>query len=91
MPDGPEGPGTHLGWGFAWPANRRTLYNRASADPEGRPWSERKKLIWWDAAAGKWTGPDVLDFEPTSRPTTGRTGRNGPRGMDALTAPIPSS
>ena len=36
-------------WGFAWPNNVRVLYNRASADPEGRPWSERKKLVWWDA------------------------------------------
>lgn len=33
-------------WGWAWPANRRILYNRASADPEGRPWSERKKYVW---------------------------------------------
>jgi formate dehydrogenase major subunit len=41
VPDGPEGPGTHLSWGFAWPANRRTLNNRASADPAGQPWSER--------------------------------------------------
>jgi formate dehydrogenase major subunit len=32
VPDGPDGPGSHLGWAFAWPANRRTLYNRASAD-----------------------------------------------------------
>src|SRR4029453_5677906 len=39
------------GWGFAWPANRRILYNRASADLNGKPWSERKKLIWWDPAA----------------------------------------
>ena len=31
-------------WGWAWPANRRILYNRASADPQGKPWSERKKL-----------------------------------------------
>jgi formate dehydrogenase major subunit len=36
------------GWGFAWPANRRILYNRAAADLAGKPWSERKKLIWWD-------------------------------------------
>src|SRR5699024_1618735 len=33
-------------WGWAWPMNRRILYNRASADPQGRPWSERKKYIW---------------------------------------------
>ena len=35
-------------WGWAWPADRRILYNRASADPDGKPWSERKKYIWWD-------------------------------------------
>src|SRR5439155_1637562 len=49
-------------WGWAWPANRRLLYNRASADPEGRPWSTRKRYVWWDAAAGEWTGADVPDF-----------------------------
>ena len=37
-----------LEWGWAWPYNRRILYNRASADPQGRPWSERKKYVWWD-------------------------------------------
>jgi formate dehydrogenase major subunit len=57
-------------WGFAWPANRRILYNRTSADPSGKPWSEKKKLIWWDPEApgatpdkkGKWVGKDVPDF-----------------------------
>ena len=49
-------------WGWAWPLNRRILYNRASADPDGRPWSERKRYVWWDDAAGKWTGEDVPDF-----------------------------
>ncbi|MDQ2679692.1 MAG: molybdopterin-dependent oxidoreductase, partial [Candidatus Eremiobacteraeota bacterium] len=46
---------TSLDWGFAWPANRRMLYNRASADPDGKPWSERKKYVWWDADARAWT------------------------------------
>jgi formate dehydrogenase major subunit len=55
-------------WGWAWPANRRMLYNRASADPDGNPWSERKRYVWWDAEQEKWTGYDVPDFPPTKRP-----------------------
>ena len=55
-------------WGWAWPANRRILYNRASADPEGRPWSERKHYVWWDAEARTWTGDDVPDFEAHKPP-----------------------
>ena len=50
-------------WGWAWPANRRILYNRASADPDGKPWSERKALrLVGRRASGKWTGHDVPDF-----------------------------
>ena len=56
------------GWGFAWPSDRRILYNRASARPDGRPWSERKKLVWWDPDEKKWTGLDVPDFTPTKPP-----------------------
>ncbi len=55
-------------WGFAWPHNRRLMYNRASADPNGKPWSERKKYIWWDAEQKKWVGDDEPDFEPTKPP-----------------------
>jgi formate dehydrogenase major subunit len=55
-------------WGWAWPANRRILYNRASADPDGKPWSERKRYVWWDEAEGTWTGEDVPDFPPDKRP-----------------------
>jgi formate dehydrogenase major subunit len=65
-------------WGWAWPANKRVLYNRASAAPDGRPWSERKKLVWWDARAGRWVGDDVPDFDvhrpPDYRPPPGATG-----------------
>jgi formate dehydrogenase major subunit len=56
-------------WGWAWPANRRILYNRASADPDGKPWSERKRYVWWDAGQGRWVGDDVPDFEPTKPPS----------------------
>jgi formate dehydrogenase major subunit len=55
-------------WAWAWPSNRRILYNRASADPEGRPWSERKRYVWWDQEAGKWTGHDNPDFVATMPP-----------------------
>ncbi len=65
-------------WGYAWPNNVRILYNRASADPAGRPWSERKKLVWWDAEKGRWDGFDRPDFEltkpPDYQPPPGATG-----------------
>jgi formate dehydrogenase major subunit len=49
-------------WAWAWPANRRILYNRASADPDGKPWSERKRYVWWDPQERRWVGEDVPDF-----------------------------
>ncbi|MDT0264515.1 formate dehydrogenase, partial [Jatrophihabitans lederbergiae] len=55
-------------WAWAWPANRRIIYNRASADPAGKPWSERKAYVWWDEEQGKWVGHDVPDFQPDKRP-----------------------
>jgi len=75
-------------WGWAWPANRRILYNRASADPDGKPWSERKAYVWWDAEAGKWTGHDVPDFPatrpPSYRPPEDATGVDAISGIDAF-------
>jgi formate dehydrogenase major subunit len=56
-------------WGYAWPDNRRIMYNRASADPEGKPWSERKKLVWWDEAEKKWVGLDRPDYDPLKPPS----------------------
>jgi len=55
-------------WAWAWPANRRLIYNRASADPDGNPWSERKRYVWWDASHGEWTGLDVPDFQADKEP-----------------------
>ncbi|MFF1419530.1 formate dehydrogenase [Streptomyces sp. NPDC058280] len=55
-------------WAWAWPANRRILYNRASAAPDGAPWSERKAYVWWDRESGKWTGYDIPDFIPDRAP-----------------------
>jgi formate dehydrogenase major subunit len=73
-------------WGWAWPANRRILYNRASADPEGKPWSERKALVWWDEESGKWIGHDVPDFvadkAPGYRPPPDARGPAGLSGTD---------
>ncbi|MFE7440080.1 formate dehydrogenase [Streptomyces chartreusis] len=55
-------------WAWAWPANRRILYNRASAAPDGTPWSDRKAYVWWDPDAGHWTGHDIPDFVPDRAP-----------------------
>jgi formate dehydrogenase major subunit len=83
-PDGPGDNGAHQGWAFAWPDNRRTLYNRASADLLGQPWSERKRLVWWDAEREKWTGNDTPDFVLTKRPDMRPDWSKRPHGMDAL-------
>ncbi|MGH2734416.1 MAG: molybdopterin-dependent oxidoreductase, partial [Actinomycetota bacterium] len=73
-------------WGWAWPANRRIIYNRASADPEGRPWSDRKAYVWWDPDQGKWTGHDVPDFiadrPPSYRAEEGATDLDTLSGID---------
>jgi formate dehydrogenase major subunit len=88
-PDGPDGPGTHLGWGFAWPSNRRNLYNRAAADPDGRPWSERKRYVRWDEANGKWDGLDVVDFDVEKPPSYEPDWEKHPQGMEAISGKDP--
>ncbi|CAN5564771.1 molybdopterin-dependent oxidoreductase [soil metagenome] len=74
-------------WGWAWPANRRLLYNRASADPEGEPWSERKRYVWWDGDEQRWAGEDVADFI-VDRPPSYRP-KKGARGVDTVAGDDP--
>lgn len=58
--------GNYLNWGFAWPANRRVLYNRAGVDPTtGKAWDPKRPSIEWDGT--KWAGPDIPDIAPTNR------------------------
>ncbi|MEU7042136.1 formate dehydrogenase [Streptomyces varsoviensis] len=75
-------------WAWAWPANRRILYNRASAAPDGAPWSERKAYVWWNGDDGRWTGHDVPDFVPDRPPghvpPKDATGPDALRGDDAF-------
>ncbi|MGU7802151.1 formate dehydrogenase-N subunit alpha, partial [Escherichia coli] len=56
----PSGLGNTLGWAWAWPLNRRVLYNRASADISGKPWDAKRMLIQWNGS--KWVGNDIPDF-----------------------------
>ncbi len=71
------------GWGFAWPNDCRIIYNRASARPDGKPWSERKKLVWWDEEKKQWGGLDIPDYKKDMPPNTSADLENG-KGVDAL-------
>jgi formate dehydrogenase major subunit len=73
-----------LGWAFSWPANRRLMYNRCSADLQGNPWPKERRLarefaeaggpwmrgyVYWDAGQKRWVGLDVPDFVVNKPPT----------------------
>jgi formate dehydrogenase major subunit len=82
----PSGMGNTLGWGFAWPANRRVLYNRANLDPAtGRPWDAKRPLIAWNGKA--WVGNDVVDYPGTAGPETGGPFIMNPEGVARLFSP----
>jgi hypothetical protein len=67
----PSGLGIYQNWGFSWPANRRILYNRAGASPEGKPWDPKRRGIAWNGTAwAAWTCP-------TSHQPWGRTAGQG--------------
>ncbi|HBI83246.1 MAG TPA: formate dehydrogenase-N subunit alpha [Alcaligenaceae bacterium] len=61
-----QGLGQTLKWGFAWPANRRIIYNRASADLQGKPWDPNRVVLKWEG--DKWGGADVPDMRPNAKP-----------------------
>jgi formate dehydrogenase major subunit len=64
----PSGLGVYPNWAWSWPVNRRVLYNRASCNPDGKPWDPDRRQIWWNETTQKWTGHDVPDFKPDSNP-----------------------
>jgi formate dehydrogenase major subunit len=64
----PGGLGGFPNWGWSWPANRRVMYNRASCDPNGKPWDPERRQVWWNEAQQRWAGVDVPDFKVDSPP-----------------------
>jgi len=64
----PGGLGAYPRWSFNWPANRRIMYNRCSADAAGRPWDPARPVIRWNGR--EWTG-DVPDYKADARPESG--------------------
>lgn len=65
----PTGIGNTLNWAWAWPANRRVLYNRASCKPDGTPFDPKRALVSWNGE--RWTGADVPDFVFDEDPAKG--------------------
>jgi formate dehydrogenase major subunit len=64
--DDPTGLGLYAGWSWSWPANRRILYNRASADADGKPWDPHRAPARWDGT--RWNG-DVPDYKADAPPS----------------------
>ena len=57
-----EGMGSNLDYSWAWPANRRIVYNRCSADPQGKPWNPELPLFEWNEDTEVWDRYDIPDF-----------------------------
>ncbi len=64
----PTGIGQTLNWAWAWPENRRILYNRASCDVQGRPFDKERTLISWNGKT--WSGADIPDFKSDENPNS---------------------
>jgi formate dehydrogenase major subunit len=56
----PAGIGLYSKWAWAWPVNRRILYNRASCNTQGEPFDPKRFVIRWTGPDTKWEG-DVPD------------------------------
>jgi formate dehydrogenase major subunit len=76
--DDPTDLGLFPGWAWAWPVNRKIIYNRASVDLQGQPWDPKRALLKWNptklAATGKpgvWEG-DVPDGPAPPMGTDGK-------------------
>ncbi|MDR3307874.1 MAG: molybdopterin-dependent oxidoreductase, partial [Coriobacteriales bacterium] len=52
--------GMYQQWAYSWPLNRRIIYNRASADLQGKPWNPQRMLVEW--TGDEWATNDVPDF-----------------------------
>jgi formate dehydrogenase major subunit len=81
----PNGLGMFHNWAFSWPANRRVMYNRASADAQGKPWDSLRPGIWWNGS--KWVG-DVPDIKADSPPGEFGAFIMLPEGVGRLFSPV---
>ena len=81
----PTGLGMFHNWGFSWPANRRVMYNRASADADGKAWDPKRPGIVWNGE--KWVG-DVPDIKPDSPPGEFGAFIMLPEGVGRLYSPV---
>jgi formate dehydrogenase major subunit len=66
--------GLYPEFAWAWPVNRRIIYNRVSVNPKGQPYDEKRWVIQWKD--GKWIG-DVLDWP--APPLIGADGNPDPK------------
>jgi formate dehydrogenase major subunit len=80
----PTGLGMYHQWAFSWPANRRVMYNRASADKDGNAWDASRTGIKWNGE--KWVG-DTPDIKPDSKPGEFGAFIMNPEGVGRLFAP----
>lgn len=65
----PAGIGLHSNWAWAWPLNRRIIYNRASCNAQGQPFDPARFVIRWtgetwegDVPDGGWPPGEKLAF-----------------------------